>query len=128
MLDLALGLNILTSKIAFSNLPPQNPQAASRLSFMMSNTVHSYDKHTKIAMVACTVTSGGSNSFDKDSCTTIGLPWQPYTLAHQGYTRIVPCGGVFDPSRIKVSVSAYIIVIKCKVDGLWRVILGICNV
>ena len=103
---------------------------------MMSNTVHSYDKNTKVAMVACIVTSGGSNSFGKDSCRTIGLPWQPYTLVYMdipwlswgSYTRIVPCGGVFDPSRIKVSVSAYIIVIKCKVDRLWRVILAICNV
>ena len=40
---------------------------------MTSNMVHSYDKHTKVAMVACTpqeVTCRlcrGSNSFDKDS-------------------------------------------------------------
>ena len=47
--------------------------------------VYSYDKNTKVAMVACTpplVTSRGSNSFDKDSLRTIGLPWQPYTLGY----------------------------------------------
>ena len=46
---------------------------------MMSNTVHSYDKNTRVAMVACTpqpVTSSGSNGFDKDSL------WQPYTLGY----------------------------------------------
>ena len=77
---------------------------------MTSNTVHSYDKNTKVAMVACTpqpVTSRGSNSFDKDSLRAIGLPWQPYTGVWiypgcLGYTGIVPCSGVFDPLRIMV--------------------------
>ena len=35
------------------------------------------DKNTRVAMVACTpqpVRSRGSNSFDKDSLRTIGLP------------------------------------------------------
>ena len=43
------------------------------------------DKNTRVAMVACTpqpVRSRGSNSFDKDSLRTIGLPWQPYTLGY----------------------------------------------
>ena len=71
--------------------------------------VHRYEKNTKVAMVACTlqpVTSRGSNSFDKDSCRTIGLPWQPYTLGYMAgcleCTGIVPCRSVFDPSHIMV--------------------------
>ena len=75
----------------------------------MMNRVHSYDKNTKVAMVAGTpqpVMSRGSN---KDSLRTIGLPWQLYTLGYMdipwllGYTGIVPCGGAFDP-RIMVQI------------------------
>ena len=55
---------------------------------IQSNRVHSYDKNTKVAIVHCTPQpdiSRGSNSFDKDSFRTIGLPWQPYALGVYGY-------------------------------------------
>ena len=73
---------------------------------MISNMVHSYDKNTKVAMVACTpqpVTSRGSNNFDKDSRRTIELPWKPYTLEHMDIPWLprvyeyCPCGSIFDP-------------------------------
>ena len=41
-----------------------------------------YDKNTSVAMVAYTVRYRGSNSFDKDSIRTIGLPWHPCTLGY----------------------------------------------
>ena len=91
------------------------------LSFIMSNSVNSYDKNTRVAMVAYTPqqdTSSGSKSFDKDSFRTIGLPWQLYTLGYMdpgclGCMGIVHCGGVFDPSQIMVQVCVCIHVCVC---------------
>ena len=54
---------------------------------MMSNTVHSYDKNTKDAMVAYIpqpATSRGSNSFDRDNRVAMAATYPQvygYTLA-----------------------------------------------
>jgi len=56
---------------------------------MMSNAIHSYDKNTKVAMVACTlqpVTSRGSNNFDKDSLRTIEFVMAAIYPRVYGYT------------------------------------------
>ena len=61
---------------------PQKPMTYSNCHLIMtSNSVNSYmyDKKTRVAMVA--YTPRGSDSFDKDSFRTVGLPWQPCTLA-----------------------------------------------
>jgi len=62
---------------------------------MTSKSVNSDDKNMKVAMVAYTpqpVRPRGSNSIDKDSLRTMGLPWQHCTL---GYMDVPWLPGVY---------------------------------